>query len=98
MSIVYVCHRSLLPADDDGAVRVMHDVVGDGAHDGAADGAHASGAQHDEGGVLLRRDARDHVTRLHASLDPQLYLRHLQNDGAYCSGTETRRRKAVVSA
>ncbi len=56
--------RGLLSADDDGAVRVMHDVVGDGAHDGAADGAESSGAHDDHVGVHVARSANQRLARL----------------------------------
>ena len=56
--------RTVRAADCDGAVGVVDEVIADAAEDRTSHLAHASRARHDHDGLLLLRDATDHLAGL----------------------------------
>ena len=48
-----------LPADKNGAVGVVHDVITDASHEGAPEQSHASTSGNDKGGLLFLGDGHN---------------------------------------
>ena len=70
-------------ADEDGDVRVMQDVVADGAQERAPDLAHPPRARHDTRGALCFRRLHDGVPGL--AVQPQQLAADLKSGEGECS-------------
>ena len=82
MTTVLVAFRNLVLADEDGHVRVVQDVVADGAQERAPDLAQPPRARHDTRGALRFRRLHDGVPGL--PVEPQQLAADLRSGKGEC--------------